>query len=64
MALSYYSLKKYPGSVVAIVWACEEGKTTKGLGEFFAGDETILYLDCGGYTNVSVKSHRTGHQQE
>lgn len=44
MALRSYSLKKYPGSVVAIVWACEEGKTTKGVEEFFAGDEFFYSL--------------------
>lgn len=42
--------------MVATVPAWEEGKTTtKGLGEFFEGDKTVLYFDYGdGYMNVYV----------
>lgn len=38
---------------------CEEaGMTVKGQREFFSGNGTILYLDCGGdYTNLYIVSN-------
>ena len=34
----------------------EAGMTVKGQREFFSGNGTILYLDCGGdYTNLYIE---------